>query len=158
IDDELEFHLDAEIQANIARGALPSEARRLALRDLGGLTQTREAAREVRMTWLDDVARDVRHAERGLIRTAGFTSGAVVTLWLGIGANTAIFSIVNGVILRPLGYPKSDQLMFLSTRSPALGLDSFWVSPVEYFEFRELNQSFSNAGAFHVGEVNLFDG
>lgn len=158
IDDELAYHIDAEIQSNIALGLSPSEARRLALRDLGGLVQTREATRDVRMTWLDDVARDVRLAVRGLLRTPAFTSIAVLTLALGIGANTAIFSILDGVILQPLGYPKPDQLMYLSTRAPAVALESFWVSPVEYFEFRELNQSFSNAGAFHLGEVNLFDG
>ena len=82
----------------------------------------------------------------------------VVTLALGIGANTAIFSVVNGVILRPLPYPKPEQLTFLTTRFPAFGFDQFWVSPPEYFEFRELNKSFSAVGAFTTGEANLSAG
>ena len=82
----------------------------------------------------------------------------VATLGLGIGANTAIFSVVNGVILRPLPYPKPEQLTFLTTRFPAFGFDQFWVSPPEYFEFRELNKSFSAVGAFTTGEANLSAG
>ena len=81
-----------------------------------------------------------------------------MTLTLGIGANTAIFSIVNGVILRPLGYPKPEQLMYVTTQFPAFGFDQFWVSPPEYFEFRELNQSYQAVGAFTTGEVNLTAG
>ena len=108
--------------------------------------------------WLDDVMRDVRHGLRMLRRSPGFTTVAVLTLALGIGANTAIFSIVNGVILRPLGYPQPERLMYLSTQFPLLGFTEFWVSPPEYMEFRELNRSFSSVGAFTTGEVNLIAG
>ena len=104
---------------------------------------------------MDSLLQDLRHAVRGLARTPGFTLVTVLTLALGIGANTAIFSIVNGVILRPLGYPKPEQLMYLTSRFPAQGFDEFWVSPPEFFEFREINQSFSAVGAFTTGEVNL---
>ena len=107
---------------------------------------------------MDSLLQDVRHAIRGLLRTPGFTVVTILTLALGIGANTAIFSIVNGVILRPLGYPQPDQLMYLTTRFPGLGFDQFWVSPPEFFEFREINQSFSEVGAFTTGEVNLLAG
>jgi predicted permease len=98
---------------------------------------------------------DLRYALRGLVKSPGFTAVALVTLALGIGANTAIFSIVHGVILRPLGYPNSERLMFLTTQFPSLGFSEFWVSPPEYLEFRELNRSFSAVGAFTTGEVNL---
>jgi predicted permease len=98
---------------------------------------------------------DFRYALRGLSKSPGFAAVALVTLALGIGANTAIFSIVNGVILRPLGYPAPERLMFLTTQFPSLGFTEFWVSPPEYFEFRELNRSFSAVGAFTTGEVNL---
>jgi predicted permease len=101
---------------------------------------------------------DVRYALRGLIKTPGFTAVALLTLALGIGANTAIFSIVNGAILRPLEYPKPEQLMYLTTQFPSLGFLQFWVSPPEYLEFRELNRSFSSVGAFTTGEVNLTAG
>jgi predicted permease len=111
-----------------------------------------------RSPWLDDVTRDVRHGLRMLWRSPGFTAVAVLTLALGIGANTAIFSIVNGVILRPLGYPQPERLMYLTTQFPAFGFDEFWVSPPEYFEYRELNRSFSSVGAFTTGEANLLAG
>ena len=101
---------------------------------------------------------DLRLAIRSLRRTPGFTSVALLTLALGIGANTAIFSIVNGVLLRPLAYPKPEQLMYLTTQFPSLGFLQFWVSPPEYMEFRELNQSFSAVGAFATSEVNLTAG
>ncbi|MCC7032205.1 MAG: ABC transporter permease [Acidobacteria bacterium] len=104
---------------------------------------------------MDHLMQDVRHAVRGLLRTPGFALVTILTLALGIGANTAIFSIVNGVILRPLGYPKPEQLAYLTTRFPNMGFDQFWVSPPEFFEFRELNQSFASVGAFTTGEVNL---
>jgi predicted permease len=107
---------------------------------------------------LDNLAQDVRHAVRGLLRTPGFALVTILTLALGIGANTAIFSIVNGVILRPLGYPEPERLMYLTTRFPNMGFDQFWVSPPEFFEFRELNQSFAELGAFTTGEVNLMAG
>jgi putative ABC transport system permease protein len=106
----------------------------------------------------DHLRQDLRQAVRGLLRTPAFAIITILTLALGIGANTAIFSIVNGVILRPLGYPKPEQLMYLTTQFPAFGFDQFWVSPPEYFEFREINQSFSAVGAFTTGEVNLTAG
>ncbi len=107
---------------------------------------------------LDNLRQDLRHAVRSLLRAPAFTVITILTLALGIGANTAIFSIVNSVILRPLGYPKAEQLMYLTTQFPAFGFDQFWVSPPEYLEFRELNQSFSAVGAFTTGEVNLTAG
>jgi predicted permease len=106
----------------------------------------------------DNLRQDIRFAIRSLLRVPAFAAVTTMTLALGIGANTAIFSIVNGVILRPLGYPKPEQLMYLTTQFPAFGFDQFWVSPPEYFEFRELNQSFAAVGAYTTGEVNLTAG
>src|SRR5262245_7363503 len=107
---------------------------------------------------LDSLRQDLRHTVRGLLRVPGFTVVTILTLALGIGANTAIFSIVNGVILRPLGYDKPEQLMYFTTQFPAMGFDLFWVSPPEYFEFREINQSFADVGAYTTGEANLTAG
>jgi predicted permease len=107
---------------------------------------------------MDSLRQDLRIAARSLVRTPGFTAIALITLALGIGANTAIFSIVSGVILRPLSYPKPEQLMYLTTQFPALGFDQFWVSPPEYMEFREFNQSFAAVGAFRTAESNLTAG
>ena len=106
----------------------------------------------------DNLRQDLRHAVRSLLRAPVFTIVTILTLALGIGANTAIFSIVNGVILRPLGYPQPDQLMYLTTQFPAMGFTKFWVSPPEFFEFKEINQSFADVGAFTTSEVNLTAG
>jgi len=97
---------------------------------------------------------DVRYAFRTLRKSPGFTTIALLTIALGIGANTAIFSLVNAAILRPLGYPQPQQLMFLTT---SLGQQGS-VSAAEYWELAEINQSFSVVGAFVTGEVNLSAG
>src|SRR3954462_9975793 len=107
------------------------------------------------MTAMDAFLRDVRHAIRNLLRTPGFAFVTILTLALGIGANTAIFSVVNAVILRPLGYPEADRLVFISSQFPKMGFDQFWVSPPEFMEFQERARSFSSVGAFSTGQANL---
>jgi putative ABC transport system permease protein len=107
---------------------------------------------------LDSLRQDLRTAARNLRRSPAFAAVTILTLALGIGANTAIFTVVNAVILRPLGYPRPEQLMYLTTRFPNMGFEQFWVSPPEFFEFREINQSFAEVGAFTTGEVNLTAG
>src|SRR3989442_7866063 len=104
---------------------------------------------------MDILLRDVRHAARNLVRTPGFSLVTILTLALGIGANTAIFSVVNAVILRPLGYPQPDRLIYISSQFPALGFDQFWISAPEYLEFQERTGAFSVVGAFTTGQANL---
>ena len=104
---------------------------------------------------MDAFLRDIRRAARNLARTPGFALITILTLALGIGANTAIFSVVNAVILRPLGYPHPEQLIYISSQFPQLGFDQFWVSPPEFFELQERARSFSSIGAYAVGQVNL---
>jgi hypothetical protein len=104
---------------------------------------------------LDEIVLDVRYALRTLRRSPGFAIVAVLTLGLGIGANTAIFSLVNAAILRPLGYPQAEQLQFLTTRFGSGEGGQGSLSPAEYWEYTEINRSFSVVGAFLIGEVNL---
>src|SRR5262245_60053875 len=104
---------------------------------------------------MDSLFRDLRHAVRNLARTPGFALVTIVTLALGIGANTAIFSVVNAVILRPLGYPHSEQLVYISSQFPQMGFDQFWVSPPEFLEFQERTHAFSIVGAVATGQANL---
>jgi predicted permease len=104
---------------------------------------------------MDNVVRDLRHAVRNLLRSPAFAIVTILTLALGIGANTAIFSVVNAVILRPLGYPQPDRLVYISSQFPQLGFDQFWISPPEFLEFQERTHAFSVVGAFASGQANL---
>ena len=104
---------------------------------------------------MDSLLRDIRQAARNLVRTPGFALVTILTLALGIGANTAIFSVVNAVILRPLGYPEPDRLIYISSQFPQMGFDQFWMSPPEFLEFQERTRAFSAVGAFATGQANL---
>ena len=156
IDEEVSSHLAEAIDEYIEQGLSPEDARRAALRSFGGVTQTKEIYRQVSsFMWLDDLRRDLRYSLRTLRRSPGFTTIVVFMLALGIGANTAMFSIVNGVLLRPLPFPEPEQLMHLSTQEPALGLMRFPLSVPEYLEFRKINQSFAAVGAYQLGQANV---
>ena len=95
------------------------------------------------------------YAVRNLRRSPGYAIVTILTLALGIGANTAIFSVVNGVMLKPLPYPEPERLIYITSQFPGLGFSTFWVSPPEFVEFRDRNQAFSSVGAYSVGAVNL---
>jgi putative ABC transport system permease protein len=166
LEHELRSHVEMAAEDARRRGLAPDDASRAARIDAGSASQAMDALRDQRgLPWLDDLARDVSHGLRTLRRTPVFTVVALLTLALGIGANTAIFSIVNAVLLRPLDYPKPEQLMYLTTEFPALGLTRNPLSVQEYLEFRQINQSFAAVGAFRTtggayttGEVNLTAG
>jgi predicted permease len=104
---------------------------------------------------MDNLKKDLLYALRGFRRQPGFFLLSVLTLALGIGANTAIFSVVNGVLLRPLPYPRAHQLEYVTSTFPTLGFDQFWMSPPEVLELRDHNSTFSGVGAFSAGAVNL---
>jgi predicted permease len=166
LDEELQFHIDERMRELMADGMTREGAAVEVARRFGNRLRLREESRDVKlMPWLDDLGRDVSHGLRTIRRTPVFTAVALLTLALGIGANTAIFSIVNGVILRPLDFPKPEQLMYLTTEFPALGLTGNPLSVQEYLEFRQMNQSFAGVGAYRTvggayttGEVNVTAG
>jgi hypothetical protein len=104
---------------------------------------------------MNTLFKDARYAVRALRRQPGFTTIALLTLALGIGANTAVFSVVSGVLLRPLPYPAPEQLQYITSQFPGLGFNQFWVSLPEFLEFRDLNQAFASVGAYNIGAANL---
>ena len=98
---------------------------------------------------------DLRYACRLLLRSPGFTLLAALTLALGIGANAAIFSVANSVLLKPLPYPGSDRLMMIYSRFPDMGFNRFWVDPMEFTEYSRWNRTFQSLGAYTTGDVNV---
>ncbi len=104
---------------------------------------------------MDGWTKEIMHAVRGLVRRPGFTVIAVLTLGLGIGANTAIFSVVNGVVLEPLDYPESEKLVLLTSSFPTMDFYDFWISPPEYMQISEGMRSFEQIGAFNTFQVSI---
>lgn len=156
LDDELHFHLERQIAANAAAGMSRDQARRAALREFGGLDQVREECADMRrVNWLQDLVQDVAYALRMLRKSPGFTAIAVLTLAIGMGANTAIFSVVYAVILRPLSYPHPNQLVVLFEAKPSEGIREAFSSYQDFREFRDQNHVFSQIGGRAGHDLNL---
>src|SRR4051794_10989165 len=123
--DEMRFHIEQQVAANIASGMPAAEARRRALLEFGGVESIKEECREQRgVSWIETTVQDLRYSLRLLGKNRSFAAVAILTLALGFGVNTAIFTIVYGVLLRPLPYPEPDRLLRLwesSTRRPNRG-------------------------------------
>jgi putative ABC transport system permease protein len=149
LDEELRFHLEQQIAQNIAAGMSPEAARYAALRAFGGVEQIKEECRDARGSrFFEELVQDVRYGLRILARSPGFTAVAVLTLALGIGANTAIFSVVNAVLLRPLPYKDPGRLVqFWSTSARGGGT---LVSPADFAQIAQRGQVFESAALFRL--------
>lgn len=154
LDKELRFHLEQQIEENIASGFSPEEARYAALRRLGGAEQIKEECRDMRQTaYLEDLGKDLRYAGRALRKSPGFAAAIVLTLGLSIGANSAIFSVIDGVLLKPLPYPQADRivrLFFSSNTYP-----KFPLNPFDFRDFRSRSHSFDSLAAFTRSDAQL---
>jgi predicted permease len=152
--EELESHLQMHIEDNLRAGMTPREARRQALVKLGGIEQTKESYRERRgVLWLESLLQDVRFGLRMLRKNPGFTSIAMLTLALGIGANTAIFSIVDAVLLDPIPFPQPDRLVNLHERTSLLP-DST-ISYPNYLDWQRESNSFEGIGVWRVDDFTF---
>ena len=149
IDDEIASHLAEATDEYLHQGLSLEDARRAAQRRFGGVTQTKEVYREVRsFMWLDDLLRDLRHARRALSKSPAYTAAAAATLALAIGANTAMFSVLDTVLLRPFPYRSPEQLAMLWTEDPTQnfreGRSALW----DVEEWRRQSQRFEDMATF----------
>jgi len=161
---EFQAFLDLETDDNIARGMSRESARRAAHLKFGSPTQIREEVYEMNgIAFLETLGRDIRYAARVLKAAPTFTLVSLATLALGVGATTAIFTVVNGVILQPLPYPHSDRLVTAWETNPSYNLPghppgSVSFSPGNYLDLRDRNRSFEQVGAFSTTSYNLTGG
>jgi putative ABC transport system permease protein len=147
--DEIESHLQLHIDDNLRAGMSPMEARRQAVLKLGSIEATKEAMRDrQRLPWLESVAQDVRFAFRSLRKSRGFTTVAVLTLALCIGANSAVFSVIYAVLLKPYPWPDADRLVFVHSNYSKIGRERVFSSVPDYFDRRNGVAVFEESALF----------
>jgi len=147
LDRDIREHIDRETQDNIGRGMPPEEARYAALRKFGNVTRAKEDTREVwSLVWLEELLQDIRYGLRMLHNSPGFTIVAVLTLALGIGANTGIFSVVNGILLRPLPYYAPSRLTFVWEKNSDGTRDN--VGYATYLDWKTRSKSFEQLALY----------
>jgi predicted permease len=165
LDDELLFHLEGRIDELVAQGMPRADAEAEARRRFGNLDAHRTATLAIddqiiqehrRMDFLDTITRELRHAARSLARSRGFTAAAIVTLALGIGAATAIFTMLDAVVLRPLPFANADRLVQLTSPVPKFKGDTLWgLARHEEFYFKDNSRSIEDIGVYQDAEVTV---
>jgi predicted permease len=159
MDKEMQFHLECETASLMRQGLSPEEARRAALNKFGGVEQYKEKCRDIsRNRWLEDFIQDARYSLRGWLRNPGYTLLALLTLALGIGVNTAIFSVIYGVMLRALPYENGKQLVVLRQQAPLAGVNNLNFSVKEIEDYRNQSQTFDALAEHHSLNFTLLGG
>lgn len=154
LTEELRFHLEKLIDENVVKGVSTEEAQRAALRELGHVEQIKEECRDMRrVNFVEDILRDLGFGLRQLRRNRGFTVVAVITLALGIGATTAMFSVVNGVLLKPLPYSNPNRVMLLYSATRTFSVSS--VSYPDFLDWQRMNRSFTALAGCRWESFNL---
>jgi putative ABC transport system permease protein len=159
IEEELRFHLEMRTKDNVERGMTLAEAGQDALTRFGNLDRIEKQSREIRgISFASSFVRDIRYSSRMLIKHPVFTIVAVATLAIGIGGNTAIFSVVSAVLLRPLPYENADRIVFVWETNLRRGLDSAAVSPANFLDWKERNHVFDSLSAWRFWFYTLNGG
>ncbi len=161
LDDELRFHVEMEIDRLIREGRSPKDARREAMIRFGGVDRFAEKTREARGTQLgEDVMQDLKYGIRMIVKNPLFSTVAILTLALGIGANTAIYTVVEAVLLEPLPFENPNELALLWTRNDAENQDKYMVSPMDFDDWRTMNSTFESMAGFWptTGTLTEVDG
>src|SRR5688572_7134907 len=154
MSDEMAFHIEATTRELVDAGMSETDARFEARRRFGSVLKQKEAGHEIHVgRFFEDVLRDMRVMGRGLRRTPGFTLAVVLTLALGIGANTAIFSIVDQVLLRPLPYPEGDNLVMVYERPDSIAENS--VSPANWLDWQNESRTLDGFAAWQTRSDTL---
>jgi predicted permease len=156
LSEELRFHLDCEIEKNLQASMSPEEARYAALREFGGVEQTKEKCRDAfGIRWLEDLTKDIRFGVRRLAKNPRFLAVATLSLALGIGANTAIFSVINAVLLRPLPFPRPEQLVSLNFIGNVVKFAIPSAIGEDYLGDPAYGALFDQVSAYSLGAANL---
>jgi putative ABC transport system permease protein len=156
LNEELGYHIEKQTEINIRLGMNQEEARHAARKAFGGVEQAKERSRDYRRArWFEDSWQDIRYGARMLVKNPGFTLVAVLTLSLCIGANTAIFSLVNVVLLRSLPFPQPERIMTIWAEAPASGILRQSVAPGNYSDLKAQQTVFAQISALTRSELNL---
>ncbi|MGH9939930.1 MAG: ABC transporter permease, partial [Blastocatellia bacterium] len=156
LEEEMRFHLEMKAEEKLAAGISPEEARYAAQRQFGNQTLLREVSRDMwSFRHLETLAQDLRYGLRMMIKDRGFTAVAALTLALGIGANTAMFSVVDAVLIRPLPYLDAGRLVMIWDDTGQIGESKFFSTPAEWHEWRRHNTVFTDIAATQPGNVTL---
>jgi putative ABC transport system permease protein len=159
LDSELRFHIEGLIDEKIAAGLGPEEARRQALLEFGGKEQWKEELRDVhRVAVIESTLSNLKSAFRGMRRSPSFAGAIIVTLALGIGANSAIFSALDAILLRPLPFPDGDQLMSLIQYNPKAKNPETAIAPVRIEDWNRMNSTFQAISGYYTEDVSESSG
>jgi putative ABC transport system permease protein len=156
LDEELRHHIEQQTGQNLKLGMNPDEARCAARKSFGGVEQAKEQSRDARgVRWIEDLVQDLRYGARMLVENPGFTLTAVITLSLGIGANTAIFSLINTVLLRALPFPQPERIMTIWEETPADVITRQSFAPGNYQDLKAQQSVFTQMAALARNEMTL---